>query len=669
MNRPQHVWGLFVVCLAFAAGGLGWLTHQTLELDRTQVLARRQSEQDERIGLALWRMDAFLMPLLVQEASRPDFVYSANFMVATLKGGKESPQRTLSPVLDAPPPFVRLHFQIAADGRATSPQAPTGDERQWSLKQGVPAERLDGFQTQLSELSRRVSYQDLLAQLPELAPTVLTAAENPAVDFNNAGPQQVVVQSFAQQQFEQLSVGNGNGNSDNRPANTQAAANNPNFANVGNAPNYGKYPSPATAQQAVADPLANGGTANQYLADNSFNSTNARSQTQQRNVANDLSSRNSVFQAYASRVSSENRQQLVNTLVVAPLALEGMSRPLWVGNELVLARRVERGGATYVQGCWLDWPALEERLRQEVADVLPNVECRPAEVGDVARSLATLPVRLVAPAVDDTVTEWSPIHLALTLAWCGLALAAIAAAVTLASVMALSERRASFVAAVTHELRTPLTTFRMYAEMLSGGMIPPEKQPTYLDTLQAEAERLSHLVDNVLQYARLERGRQRPRREASEVAALVDRLSPRLKTRTDQVGLAWDVSVAPNAATATLTTDAGALEQILFNLVDNACKYAVAGTDPRLHLEVTLTDRRIVWRVRDHGPGISADGRRRLFRPFSKTVQEAAVTAPGVGLGLALSRRLARELGGELSLEQSDSSGSVFALHLPVGTA
>ena len=92
--------------------------------------------------------------------------------------------------------------------------------------------------------------------------------------------------------------------------------------------------------------------------------------------------------------------------------------------------------------------------------------------------------------------------------------------------VALSERRGAFVSAVTHELRTPLTTFRMYAEMLAEGMVPsPEARQKYLETLRREADRLAHLVENVLQYARLERGRPGGRREnvTAGVAAGTDR--------------------------------------------------------------------------------------------------------------------------------------------------
>lgn len=649
MNRPHQIWLPFALFLALAAGGLGWLTHQTLALNRAEAIARQQAEQEERIGLALWRMDAFLMPLLVQEASRPDFVYSANYLVAHLQGGKESPQRTLSPVLELPPEFVRLHFQLAADGSATSPQSPQGEDRDWSLRQGITEERLCAAQEQLAELTRSMTYDHLLGQLPSTElPTMPFSAQPMPGDVgvrNNIG-QAPVVESFAQQQLARMP----------RTDDAQIQQN----AGVGPGNNNfiqldGNEPGQAAGQQT---PFSNN-DANNFAA-------NRRGQSQARNFNTDLSSRNSVYQAYASKASADNFKNLGNALVVAPLAIEGVSRPLWIGPELILARRVERGGATYIQGCWLDWPELSERLRQEVSDVLPEVDLRPANLGDVARSLATLPVQVMAPVIATTAPTSSPIRLALAVAWIGLLIAATAAAVTLYSVIALSERRAAFVAAVTHELRTPLTTFRMYAEMLAGGMVPADRQPTYLETLRAEADRLAHLVENVLQYARLERGRNHAPRETLAVSTLVDRMSPRLAARAEQAGLTLDVAFTPPIAALRLNIDGAALEQILFNLVDNACKYAAHGVDLRLHLEVDRVPRGIAWRVRDHGPGITSDGQRRLFQPFSKSVQEAAVSAPGVGLGLALSQRLARELGGTLRLERSDAEGTVFALTLPL---
>ena len=114
-------------------------------------------------------------------------------------------------------------------------------------------------------------------------------------------------------------------------------------------------------------------------------------------------------------------------------------------------------------------------------------------------------------------------------------------------------------------------------------------------------------------------------------------------------------------------TDISVVEQILFNLVDNACKYAQGTDDSRIHVTLAGSDRTPQIIVRDHGPGLSRDVARRLFQPFSKSASEAAHSAPGVGLGLALSRRLARTLGGDLRWQAADDGGAQFTLSLAAG--
>jgi K+-sensing histidine kinase KdpD len=125
------------------------------------------------------------------------------------------------------------------------------------------------------------------------------------------------------------------------------------------------------------------------------------------------------------------------------------------------------------------------------------------------------------------------------------------------------------------------------------------------------------------------------------------------------------VELDPAEHDTALSTDLAAIEQILFNLVDNACKYASAATDNRMHLQLLVAKGYVEIALRDHGPGISRAGRARLFQPFSKSVHEAACTAPGVGLGLALCRRLAHDLGGTLVLESPADGGAAFVLRLP----
>ncbi|MFY2557097.1 sensor histidine kinase [Corallococcus terminator] len=345
-------------------------------------------------------------------------------------------------------------------------------------------------------------------------------------------------------------------------------------------------------------------------------------------------------------------------------------RAIWVGDVLLLGRRVQVDGEEYIQGCWLDWPALQQWLQGKVEDLLPGATLEPVKDAGAlkgeGRMLASLPVRLVpgaAPGEEGSSGALSSLPLVLMVAWSGVALAGVAVVALLGGVMSLSERRGAFVSAVTHELRTPLTTFRMYTEMLAAGMVPDAaRRQEYFDILHREAERLSHLVENVLAYARIERGRTPARLVRVEVGALLSRMEERLSERALQAGLSLHVEVPPGV---TVLTDPSAVEQVLFNLVDNAAKYAAGAEDKRLHVELERRGRGVALAVRDHGPGVDAATARKLFEPFSKSVQTAARSAPGVGLGLALCRRLARSMRADLRYERVRGGGARFVLWLP----
>ena len=349
---------------------------------------------------------------------------------------------------------------------------------------------------------------------------------------------------------------------------------------------------------------------------------------------------------------------------------EGAPAALWVGDALLLARRVGMGPAVYVQGSWLDWPRLRADLLASIQDLLPDARLEPVAAGarpDEERRLATLPVRLVTGPVSlPAKTGPSPARLSLAGAWAFAFLAALAVAALLRGVVELSERRHVFVSAVTHELRTPLTTFRLYTDMLADGMVTDEaRRREYIARLRSEAERLGHLVENVLFYARVESGRGEAARETVDLQALLQEARPRLAERAARADL--EMALAPQeGGPVPVIVDRSAIEQVLLNLVDNACKYAARSNPPRIDVHLETAPGRALVRVRDHGPGLSAAERRRLFQPFSKSDRDAANSAPGIGLGLALSRRLARAQGGDLSLDASDGEGAVFVLSLPL---
>jgi signal transduction histidine kinase len=605
MKRPWQIWLLFFLCLAIAAPALAWLSLKALELDRAESLARRQAALDESVNLALWRMDTLLMPLLAQEAARPPALFQPR--VASTPNAPASQ-------LENRPEYVRLHFQAGPGGDWVSPQASAETA---PVQAGSNAETED--RSLLDQLRGELSFDTLLQETP----SEMVASLVP----------------------DSLAIG--------EPEAEQQLAQAPVLSNYRATNQSSDYAAPQSNEPQLDD---------QQEAGAQYSQNGGKGQ-------NELLQRNRVLQAYAQQEVRGQRAGPFQAPAPAKPVRESASRAFWVGDKLLLARRVQIGEQTLVQGCWLDWPAIEKRLRAEAADLLPHLALVPIRTEtdlNPARALATLPVQIdVAPALLEE-RAWSPIRMSLAIAWGCMTLAAIAMAVLLWGVVSLSERRAAFVAAVTHELRTPLTTFRMYSEMLALGIAPPESRQHYLDTLQREAVRLGHLVENVLSYARLERGNGVVRRSRVSLAELVESWKPQLAERAAQADLELTTQVAKGAEASVVATDSQAVGQILFNLVDNAAKYANGSDQRRIEISCDAGAKTAAIRVRDFGPGLTPAQRRKLFRPFSKTVQEAAVTAPGVGLGLALCRRLARDLGGRLTLEPQNGAGASFVLELPL---
>jgi signal transduction histidine kinase len=351
---------------------------------------------------------------------------------------------------------------------------------------------------------------------------------------------------------------------------------------------------------------------------------------------------------------------------------EGPLKPIWVKDQLLLARRINIDGKDHVQGCWLKWPEIRQSLLDNVRDLLPTAELMAGEgYGEdkQRRMLAAIPAHLEPGALPLNLMEFgSPIRMTLLVAWICVIIGSGAVALLLWGAISLSERRGAFVSAVTHELRTPLTTLSMYSEMLEQGMVQDEsRKQQYLTTLRAEANRLGHLVENVLAYSRIERGRADGRIQTIPVPELIDAVKERLAERAKQAGMELTIEFSADAQALAVKADASAVEQILFNLVDNAGKYASSAKDKRIHLSAQTNGSAAMIRLADHGPGFSHAEIKKLFRPFSKSVREAANSAPGVGLGLALSRRLARQMKGDLKLEETNG-GASFVLTLPLAS-
>jgi len=361
--------------------------------------------------------------------------------------------------------------------------------------------------------------------------------------------------------------------------------------------------------------------------------------------------------AVASKVATEGSKPVVT----------GPFQPIWAGDELLAVRRVRIGEEEVQQGFLVDWPALRASLLDSIADLFPRAVLRaisPEEESD--RRLFTLPVVLETPG--EPVLEssgWTASSTLLALTWSAAIAAGLAAALALRRSLHFGERQRRFASLVTHELRSPLTTFRLYADLLAEGLVTEKaRMAQYHATLQKESGHMARMVENVIAHARLEEGRARLRRERVGVAALVERLAGDLRAQAARAGLSLDVE-ADGLGGAGVETDPDAVAQILANLVDNATKYGRSDREPAIVLSAGVAGDAIRLAVRDFGPGVPHDQEKRIFSPFERGAVGEADPQRGLGLGLALSRGLARDLGGDLSCERAEGSGARFVLTLP----
>ncbi len=225
--------------------------------------------------------------------------------------------------------------------------------------------------------------------------------------------------------------------------------------------------------------------------------------------------------------------------------------------------------------------------------------------------------------------------------------------------------KTSFVSNVSHEMKTPLTTIRMYAEMLADERVAdPARRQRYFATIGRETTRLTRLVNNALDFGRLEAGRKEYRPEAIELGPWLSRLAEVHGPRVAEVGL--QLTVTPPAEGAVVRCDPDSLDQMVLNLVDNAVKYAAAGGAVELRVEPVEGGWALV--VADRGPGVPATHRERIFERFHRVEEALTAKVQGAGLGLTIARRLARDQRGNLVCRAREGGGTEFVLTLPAAT-
>ncbi len=225
----------------------------------------------------------------------------------------------------------------------------------------------------------------------------------------------------------------------------------------------------------------------------------------------------------------------------------------------------------------------------------------------------------------------------------------------------LEKVRKDFVANVSHELRTPITAIRGYSEtLMSGAVSDPIAAPKMVDIIHRQSERLSELVEDLLELSRLESKQLMLERKPVELAEAAQRASEAIRPKARARSTAIELQIAPEL---TAFGDRRAIEQVLLNLLDNAVKY----TPPNGHVWVTArpVNDTMEISIRDDGPGIEARHLPRIFERFYRVDKGRSRDMGGTGLGLSIVKHLVSAMNGEVRVESTPGQGSTFFLQLP----
>jgi len=232
--------------------------------------------------------------------------------------------------------------------------------------------------------------------------------------------------------------------------------------------------------------------------------------------------------------------------------------------------------------------------------------------------------------------------------------------------IALARQQQDFVSAVSHELKTPLTSIRMYGEMLREGWANEEKKKTYYDFIFHESERLTRLINNVLQLARMSRNEQAAKLGNMTVGEALRDLKPRLESQLEASGFELSMDGDSSVDDQQINIDIDGFIQIFINLVDNAIKFSANAESKRVDIRYQLMqDGKIQFSVRDYGPGIAADQMKKIFKLFYRSENELTRETVGTGIGLALVQQLVSAMGGKVDVVNCEP-GAEFRIQMEI---
>lgn len=322
----------------------------------------------------------------------------------------------------------------------------------------------------------------------------------------------------------------------------------------------------------------------------------------------------------------------------------------------------------------VDFPILSEKgaalvlmdgngkFMHQSGSLVKSPEDKPAAVSTVSD---LLPHWRIAVFVDDTAGT-APGFLFVSVMLLGIFIVAIVSGGMLLTRMTLqnmkdARQKTSFVSSVSHELKTPLTSIRMYAELLLSKRIKDEnKTQTYLSVIVNESGRLTRLINNVLDFGKLEQGKKTYHCTSFEMDRFLYQMIKAHSIRIKAEGV--EIITQVEQGNYEVTTDRDAMEQVVLNLLDNALKYA--GNGKFIKFVLDKEDAFIRLKICDDGPGIPKAQQEKIFEKFHRVDNSLTSKQPGSGLGLSIAKQILRDLKGDLLFEPMPGNGSCFTARI-----
>jgi signal transduction histidine kinase len=232
--------------------------------------------------------------------------------------------------------------------------------------------------------------------------------------------------------------------------------------------------------------------------------------------------------------------------------------------------------------------------------------------------------------------------------------------------ISLAQQQQDFVSAVSHELKTPLTSIRMYGEMLKEGWASEDKKKSYYDFIYHESERLSRLIQNILQLARMTRNELDIELSPISIAELIDTIRSKVTSQVERSGFTLNLDCNTAILDKKLLVETDYFSQIIINLVDNAIKFSTDSEKKQIDMTCSLNSNDLFsLHIRDYGPGIEKNQLKKIFTLFYRTENELTRKTVGTGIGLALVHQLTTALHGEIDVINRNP-GAEFIISFPV---